>query len=37
MPLGDGRHKLPVAARLRRAAGKESGDRVTVHLDRRLE
>lgn len=36
MPLGDGRHKLPVAARLRRASGKESGDRVTVHLDRRL-
>ncbi len=36
MALGDGRHKLPVAARLRRASGKESGDRVTVHLDRRL-
>jgi hypothetical protein len=36
MPLGDGRHKLPVAARLRRASGKEEGDRVTVHLDRRL-
>lgn len=37
MPLGDGRHKLPVAARLRRAAGKEAGDRVSVHLDRRLD
>lgn len=36
MPLGDGRHKLPVAARLRTTAGKEAGDRVTVHLDRRL-
>ncbi len=36
MPLGDGRHKLPVAATLRRAVGKEAGETVTVHLEERL-
>ena len=35
--MGDGTHKLPVKADIRRAIGKEAGDVATVRLEERLD
>jgi len=37
MALGDGSHKLPVKADIRKAIRKEAGDTVTVRLEERIE
>ncbi len=37
MALGDGRHKLPVNAAIRKVIKKEEGDKVTVLLQERLD
>ena len=37
MALGTGKHMLPVKASLRKAIGKEAGERVSVHLTERIK
>jgi hypothetical protein len=37
MAMGDGTHKLPVKADVRRAIGKGAGDTATVQLEERLD
>jgi hypothetical protein len=35
--MGDGSHKLPVKADIRKAIGKNTGDTVKIRLEERIE
>jgi hypothetical protein len=37
MALGNGKHKLPVKADIRKVIGKDAGDTVTISLEERID